>query len=130
MLAYSVRNDGGNPMIGASRLRKFALRAMLVALLVGAVAGATVAAAGERKMEVAFEHDGDPVYRVLPPGKIPAIEDPEFVRDEAAGAQMAPEEPVFGIESDGEARAYSLWQLDHHEIVNDRIGGTAIAATW
>jgi hypothetical protein len=30
----------------------------------------------------------------------------------------------------GEARAYSLWQLDAHEIVNDQIAGTAIAATW
>jgi hypothetical protein len=30
----------------------------------------------------------------------------------------------------GEARAYSLWQLDAHEIVNDEVAGTAIAVTW
>ena len=30
----------------------------------------------------------------------------------------------------GQARAYSAWHLDHHEIVNDRIGKTAIAVTW
>jgi hypothetical protein len=43
---------------------------------------------------------------------------------------MAPEEPVFGLVVGDEARAYSLWQLDRHEIVNDRVGGIAFAATW
>jgi hypothetical protein len=32
--------------------------------------------------------------------------------------------------TNGEARAYSLWQLDAHEIVNDVIRGSAIEATW
>jgi hypothetical protein len=83
-----------------------------------------------REMEVAFEHDGDPVYRVLPPGKIPAIEDPKFVSGKEADKQMAAEEPVLGIVSGDTAHAYSLWQLDRHEIVNDEIGGVALAATW
>ena len=39
-----------------------------------------ILAAGILKYE--FEHDGDPVYGVLPPGEIPAIEDPEFVSAE------------------------------------------------
>jgi hypothetical protein len=43
---------------------------------------------------------------------------------------MRPKEPVLGVVVDGEARAYSLWQLDAHEIVNDEIAGSAIAATW
>jgi len=73
---------------------------------------------------------GDEVYQVLPLGAIPAIDDPAFVSGEAANAQMRPEEPVLGIVVDGRARAYSLWQLDAHEIVNDEIAGTAIAATW
>ena len=74
--------------------------------------------------------DGDPVYEVLPPGAIPVITDPVYVTGEEASRQMSPDEPVMGILYGGEARAYSLWQLDAHEIVNDEIVGTPIAVTW
>ncbi|MCK5378876.1 MAG: DUF3179 domain-containing protein [Acidobacteria bacterium] len=74
--------------------------------------------------------DGEPIYKVLEPGAIPAIENPTFVTGETADKQMKPEEPVMGVVIKGEAHAYSLWQLDAHEIVNDEIRGTAFAATW
>jgi hypothetical protein len=80
--------------------------------------------------EVVATWGGDDVYQVLPLGAIPAIDDPEFVTGTAADAQMKAEEPVLGVVIGGTARAYSLWQLDSHELVNDSIGGTAIAATW
>jgi hypothetical protein len=70
------------------------------------------------------------MYTVLPPGAIPAILEPEFVSGKEAFDQMLPYEPVIGIIIDGETRAYSMWHLDAHEIVNDRISGTAIAVTW
>jgi hypothetical protein len=73
---------------------------------------------------------GDEVYQVVPVGTIPAIDDPSFVSGRKANRQMRGEEPVLGVVANGEARAYSLWQLDKHEIVNDEIAGTAIAATW
>ena len=73
---------------------------------------------------------GDEVYQVLPLGAIPAIDEPEFVEGAAADAQMKPDEPVLGVVVGDTARAYSLWQLDGHELVNDEIEGTAIAATW
>jgi len=73
---------------------------------------------------------GDEVYQVLPLGAIPAIDDPDFVSGEEADAQMQPGEPVLGVVVGDTARAYSLWQLDGHELVNDEIEGTAIAATW
>ena len=85
--------------------------------------------AQRRATEVAVI-EGDPVYRLLPVGGIPAIDEPAFVTGDAADAQMADDEPVIGVVVDGHARAYSLWHLDAHEIVNDEIGGTAIAATW
>jgi hypothetical protein len=81
-------------------------------------------------VEVVDTIDGDEVYQVLPLGAIPAIDDPAFVSGPEADGQMRPEEPVIGVVIGGEARAYSLWQLDAHEIVNDRIQGTAIAVTW
>ena len=67
---------------------------------------------------------------VLPPNAIPAILEPDFLAGNEAEKQMAGEEPILGIITGGEARAYSLWHLDAHEIVNDSIGGVAIAVTW
>ena len=37
---------------------------------------------------------------------------------------------VLGVAVGGEARAYSLNLLNHHEVVNDRIGEHAFAAVW
>jgi hypothetical protein len=87
-------------------------------------------AAQHPKPKVVATVDGDDVYQAVPVGAIPAIDNPTFVSGAAANAQMSAGEPVLGIVLDGEARAYSLWQLDAHEIVNDEIKGTAIAATW
>ncbi len=70
------------------------------------------------------------MYTVLPPNAIPAIKNPSFVSGKKADSQMSPEEPVLGIFMSGEAKAYSLWQLDAHEIVDDEIADTPIAATW
>jgi hypothetical protein len=106
------------------------IRVSRLALIVFAATGLTVGIATAQGMEVAFEHGGDPVYRVLPPGQIPAIDEPRFVRGKEADEQMSPEEPVFGITMGDESRAYSLWQLDRHEIVNDELAGVAFAATW
>ena len=90
-----------------------------------------VSAAAERPgPKVVATWGGDDVYQVLPLGAIPAIDDPEFVAGAAADAQMKPDEPVLGVVIGDTARAYSLWQLDSHELVNDSIEGAAIAATW
>ena len=40
------------------------------------------------------------------------------------------EEPLLVVVDGGEARAYSTWHLDNHEIVNDYINGKAITVTW
>jgi hypothetical protein len=74
--------------------------------------------------------DGDPIYRLLPPNAIPAILDPEYVSGEQAEQQMRDTEPVMGLVIDGQAMAYSLWQLDAHEIVNDVVNDIPIAVTW
>ncbi len=70
------------------------------------------------------------MYRLLPRGAIPAITEPRFVSAAEADAFLAHDEPVLGLVIEGEARAYSLWQLDHHEVVNDRAGGKDFAVTW
>ncbi len=80
--------------------------------------------------EVHGVFDGDSMYTVLPLDAIPAIREPEFLSGFAATQQMSDEEPVIGVIVDGEARAYSMWQLDANEIVNDSVGETAFAVTW
>lgn len=94
------------------------------------LATALPAMAQRPEPEVFAEIDGDPMYTVLEPDSIPAIRTPSFVTGRAAEAQMKPDEPVIGVVVDGEAHAYSTWHLDAHEIVNDEIAGTAIAASW
>lgn len=80
--------------------------------------------------EVHGVFDSDTMYTVLPPDAIPAILEPVFLSGEEANSQMSPDEMVLGILLGGEARAYSLWQLDAHEIVNDSLAGLPIAPTW
>lgn len=70
----------------------------------------------------------DPVRTLLPFDAIPAITEPQFVS--ADEAKLAPDAPVIGVAINGESRAYSLYLLNGHEIVNDSVGGEKIATTW
>jgi hypothetical protein len=106
------------------------VRNLVGLVLIGSFMVAAPARAERPKPKVVATIGGEDVYQLLPVGAIPAIDDPEFVSGADADRQMRPEEPVLGVVFGGEARAYSLWQLDAHEIVNDEIAGSAIAATW
>ena len=71
---------------------------------------------------------GEKVHSVLPKGAIPAIYKPVFVSAEEA--VISSDTPVIGVSDGKEAKAYSHFLLDSHEIVNDFIGGHPIAVTW
>jgi len=103
-------------------------RLMWPAVVMLVLSGAALAERPEPEVHGTF--DGDDMYTLLPPDAIPAITAPEYVTGEAAAAQMSADEPVIGVFSDTDAVCWSTWQLDHHEIVNDTLDGTAIAATW
>ena len=113
-------------------------RSLATLLLLAVLAPSTAWAQGGEKRRRDFPTigpkdlvlDGDPVKVLLPPDGIPAISDPEFVSADEADAVYGADEPIIGLVVGGEARAYSLWHLDRHEIVNDVVGGQAIAATW
>ena len=66
--------------------------------------------------------------QILPRGAIAAITDPQYVS--ASEARIDPNSYVLGVVIDGQARAYSLNILNHHEVVNDKIGDLAYAAVW
>ena len=76
---------------------------------------------------------GDPdleIVTLLPPDAIPAIDNPRFVTAEEADRQLTLSDLVIGVSIDGEHRAYGAAFLSAHEIVNDTLGGRAIAVTW
>ena len=64
-----------------------------------------------------------------PKDGIPSIDQPVF-RSVAEAADLAPNDPVVGLEISGDARAYPLRVLIWHEIVNDRVGGLPVTVTY
>jgi hypothetical protein len=70
----------------------------------------------------------DPIVQLLDRDAIPAVRHPEFVR--ADEAKLADGEKVLGVVIGGEACAYTLIDLDSHEVVDDVVGRKPIAATW
>lgn len=87
---------------------------------------ATMAAA----VALAAAQEPDRIEIVLPRDAIPTIDKPEFEPADKADRVMANEELVIGLVGTRERRAYSTWQLDRHEIVNDVFEGRPIAVTW
>ena len=76
----------------------------------------------------AADYADDAIRTLLPFDAIPAITDPQFVP--AHAAKLDADAPVIGVTFNGESRAYSLYLLNGHEIVNDVVGGEKIATTW
>lgn len=98
-----------------------------VITLVGALLGLALGAQPPRA-----ERIGDGILlHVLQFDAIPAIDNPQFVSAAEGDKFMRKNEPVLGVFDGQVAKAYSLWQLDRHEIVNDRTPAYGpIAVTW
>jgi len=69
-------------------------------------------------------HQGCPVRDC-----IPSIDSPEYLSVEDA-THVADDDMVITLSYKGEHRAYPSKILDHHEIVNDTVGGDPLAITW
>ena len=78
---------------------------------------------------VQAQSDEDKIFRVLPRDAIPAIDRPTF-EPVASARGFNGNELMVGLVGNGERRAYSTWQLDRHEIVNDTFEGRPVAVTW
>lgn len=103
------------------------IRSAVTAAILTLTASAACAAPPELPDVAAV--DGDPVVTLLPPDRIPAIDDPAFV-PAAKASFMQDDELVVGVVYNGVAKAYSTWHLDRHEIVNDRFQEDPVAVTW
>ena len=84
----------------------------------------------QRSKPVETEIGGHTMYTLLKPGDIPAIFEPEFIDFSRADSFYYADEPLIVVVEGAEARGYSIWHLDRHEIVNDYINGRAITVTW
>ena len=60
---------------------------------------------------------------------IRSIDNPRFVTSDQAGFLNA-DDLILGVVIGGDVRAYPAKILDHHEIVNDTVGGKPIAITY
>ncbi len=60
---------------------------------------------------------------------IPALVNPAFIGP-GDGSYIRPDDLVFGVEINGDARAYPLRILDWHEMFNDVIGGVPLALAY
>jgi len=96
-------------------------RVAVALAVLGAGLVPAVGAADKDELPPAFK-------QILPRGQIASVDSPRFVS--AKKAKLPPEAWVLGVFIDGHARAYSLNLLNHHEIVNDRVGDKTFAAVW
>lgn len=69
------------------------------------------------------------IVQVLPRDAIPAIDRPAF-EPVATAKNFDANELMIGLVGSSERRAYSTWQLDRHEIVNDIFEERPVAVTW
>ena len=61
---------------------------------------------------------------------IPPIDEPKFESLDGADGWLEEQEPVIGLELNGDARAYPLQILIWHEIVNDVVGDVPVVVTF
>ena len=86
-------------------------------------------------MAVVLSMAGEPVFdpKTVIPRAFPVIADPPLIEASKVTPEVVrDEELVLGVVVDGAARAYPINQLTgpRREIINDDLGGRAIAATW
>ena len=64
-----------------------------------------------------------------PQDGIPSIDDPKFASATDAG-HVSDDDTVIGLEIAGDARAYPLYIMVWHEIVNDNVGQVPVSVTY
>ena len=65
----------------------------------------------------------------LPKDGIPSIDNPVFA-DVQSSKFMSDSDTVIGLDINGEVKAYPIFILVWHEIVNDNVGGILVSVTY
>ena len=118
-------SDGGveQPCCGL-KTKAVAASLGVLALITCGVAVSSLVAREEK------ENDKYEPVRLLAPQ--PAIVNAETKSVAEVAAELGPTELVLGVTVNGQSRAYPINMLTgpSREIINDQLGGQAIAATW
>ena len=61
---------------------------------------------------------------------IPSIDDPVYLTVEEADSELNPNDRIFGVSHNGEAKAFPQRIMNWHEIVNTFMGDTPVAITF
>ena len=69
------------------------------------------------------------IQGVVPPDRIPALDDPAFEPASEVGWLPAVE-PVLALDVNGDARAYPLRIMTWHELVNGTVGGVPVTVSY
>jgi hypothetical protein len=120
------------------------LRALWIGAIVAVAVGLTVAyfasrptvvrhAPGRVVQTAGLDFDpirSDEIHTILAEDAIPAINPPVRYLRAGAASDIRDDEDVIGLVIGSDARAFPVATLSAHEIVNDVIGGQAVAVTW
>jgi hypothetical protein len=102
----------------------------LAGFMVVAASGFAGVSSGVRAEVVPVDiNTRDIVRHVVPRDAIPALIMPRYDGIKDAG-YMRPDDRVIALEFEGRELAYPTRILDHHEVVNDLIGGQPILITY
>ena len=74
-------------------------------------------------------YEDEPILRSRPHDSVPSLTMPPFVPASQPNF-MQDDEPVIGVAAHGVAKAYPVWMMPFHEVINDTIGPDPIAVTW
>jgi len=92
-----------------------------------------LACSSQQKNGFDLRHSLVPVENIRsggpPKDGIPALTDPKMVPVSEA-SYLDPKNLVIGVELNGEARAYPLRIMTHHENVNDTVGDVPVAVVY
>lgn len=110
---------------------------LCVALMCGLANLVFFSTAGDAETVNGETADGvDPAANLFQPRRVvrafPAIVMPDVISADRVTDQVRDEELVLGVSINNVARAYPINMLTRptREIINDKLGGRAIAATW
>ncbi len=132
----ATASGGMNPLLGDEIKEPFAnpeIDPFDIVQVLAAKEGDVVGGRGEQLMITnGIRHivPMNEITRLLPPDRIPSIDNPQYISSSEADIWLADEEFVLGITRNGISRAYPLQILVWHEIVNDHFNAEPLLITY
>jgi len=105
-------------------------RVILVVIFAAAAALLVQRGAFNRERLGSGDGGGPRIVQDVQRDAIPPLDNPKYETASEAENWLGPDDPVLGVEFNGDARAYPLKVMNWHEIVNETIGGEDVVVTY